>query len=166
MLGSDAGPLWYSVYYGQQAFSIFSAVRLQQGGFSVFPVKGTEGLIRPLVPGFQVNLMSRCLSEQKRGPIVNRSCLHRDLVRAFQIASGYQECFVHKACNSVQVGPAQILIRGLHVDIVVLLWLKVVEIAPTQNAAKLYPQLNVFASIADICSYSQATSGGDIRGRS
>ena len=54
--------------------------------------------------------------------IFNTLRLHLQLVRALQIAGGYQECFIHRACDSLQIGLPQVLKRGLHLDVEVLLW--------------------------------------------
>ena len=65
--------------------------------------------------------------------------LHLRLVRASQIASGYQECFIHRACDWLQIGLAQVLNRGLYLDVEVLQWSKLDEFGGTQNDTKITP---------------------------
>ena len=65
--------------------------------------------------------------------------LHLRLVRALQMAGGNQECFIHRACNSLQIGLPQVLNRGLHLDFEVLQWSKLDEIWGTQNETKTAP---------------------------
>ena len=64
--------------------------------------------------------------------IFNPLGLHLRLVRALQIADGYQECFIHRACDFLQIGRVQVLnrglhLRGLHLDFEVLQWSKLVD---------------------------------------
>ena len=64
--------------------------------------------------------------------IFNTLRLHLRLVRALQIADGYQECFIHRACDFLQIGRVQVLnrglhLRGLHLDFEVLQWSKLVD---------------------------------------
>ena len=60
--------------------------------------------------------------------IFNTLRLHLRLVRSLRIAGGYQECFVHRGCDSPQIGRPQVLNRGLHLVFEVLQWSKLVEI--------------------------------------
>ena len=60
--------------------------------------------------------------------ILNTLRLHLRLVRALQIAGGYHECFIHMACDSLQIGLPQVLNRGLHLDFEMLQWSKSGEI--------------------------------------
>ena len=71
--------------------------------------------------------------------IFNTLRLHLRLVRALHIAGGYQECFIHRACDSLQIDRLQVLNRGLHLDFEVLQWLKLVETWGTQNQTKTAP---------------------------
>ena len=65
--------------------------------------------------------------------ILNTLRLHLRLVRALQIAGGYHECFIHMACDSLQIGLPQILNRGLHLDVEVLQWSKFDEFGVTRR---------------------------------
>ena len=98
--------------------------------------------------------------------ILNTLRLHLRLVRALQMASGYQERFIHRACDSLQIGRPQVLDRGLNLDFEVLQWSKLVEIWGTQNETKGNPQLNVCTSLADSYRSSQGTTAREIQGRS
>ena len=71
--------------------------------------------------------------------IFHKLRLHHWLVRAFQIASGYQKCFIHRAGDSLQIGRPRFLNRGLQLDFEVLQWSKLVEIWGTQNGQKSTP---------------------------
>ena len=92
--------------------------------------------------------------------------LHLRLVRALQIVSGHQECFIHKDCDSLEIGRPQVLNRDLHLDFEVLQWSKLVEICGTQNETKMTPQLSVCTSLADSYSSSHATTAHEIQERS
>ena len=96
--------------------------------------------------------------------ILNTLRLHLRLVRALQIAGGNQECFIHRVCDSFQIGRLQVLNRGLHLDFEVLQWSKLVEIWGAQNETINNPQLNVCTSLADSYSSSQATAALEIHG--
>ena len=98
--------------------------------------------------------------------IFNTLCLHLRLVRALQIASGYQECFTRRACGSLQIDRQQVLNRSLHLDFEVMQWSKLVEVWGTQNETKGNPQLNVCTSLADSYSSSQAATAREIQARS
>ena len=52
--------------------------------------------------------------------IFNTLPLRLRLVRALQIASGYQECFIHRACDCLQIGRLQVPNRSLQLDFEVL----------------------------------------------
>ena len=70
--------------------------------------------------------------KQKHSRHFNTLRLHLRLVRALQIADGYQECFIHRACDFLQIGRVQVLnrglhLRGLHLDFEVLQWSKLVD---------------------------------------
>ena len=97
--------------------------------------------------------------------IFNALRLHLRLIRALQVAGGHQMCFIHRACASLQIGRLQVLNRGLHLELEVLQWSKLVEIWDTQNETKNAPQLNVCTSLADSYSSSQATTAPEIQGR-
>ena len=98
--------------------------------------------------------------------ILNTLRLHLRLVRALQMASGYQERFIHRACDSLQIGRPQVLDRGLNLDFEVLRS-KLVKKWGAQNEAKNNNhQLQVCTSIADSYSTSQATTAREIEGRS
>ena len=71
--------------------------------------------------------------------IFNTLRLHLRLVRASQIEGGYQECFIHRAFDSLQIGRLQVLNKGLHLDFEVLQWSKLVDIWGTQNETKKQP---------------------------
>ena len=88
------------------------------------------------------------------------------LVRGLQMAGGYQACLIHRARDSLQIGRLQVLNRGLHLDVEVLHWSKLVEIWGTQNEKKNDPQLNVCPSLVDSYNSSQATTAPEIQGRS
>ena len=51
--------------------------------------------------------------------------LHLRLVRALQIAGGNQECFIHRACDSLQIDLPKVSNRSLHLDFEVLQWSQV-----------------------------------------
>ena len=77
--------------------------------------------------------------------ILNTLRLHLRLVRALQIvggqiAGGHQECFIHRACDSLQIGRLQVLNRGLHLEFEALQWLKLVEIWGTKIETENNPQ--------------------------
>ena len=100
---------------------IWSPTAAVNSTFTQEPLKGTQGLIRPLVPGFQVTLMSRCfIGTETLPPFSTRCVCTFGLVRALQIADGCQECFMQRACDSLQIGRLQVLNRGLHLDFEVL----------------------------------------------
>ena len=65
--------------------------------------------------------------------------LHLRVVRALQRAGGDPKCFIHRACDSLQIGHLQILNQGLHLAFEALQWLKFGEIWGTQNEAKKLP---------------------------
>ena len=98
--------------------------------------------------------------------LFNTVRFHLRLVRALQIASGYQECFIHRAGNSFQIGLPQVLNGGQRLDVEVLQWSKLDEFGGTQNETKNNPQLNVCTPRADSYSSSQATTASEIEGRS
>ena len=91
--------------------------------------------------------------------------LHLRLVRALPREGGYQECVIHRACDSLQVGLPQVH-KGLHLDVEVLRWSKLDESGGTQNETKNNPQLNVCTSLADSYSSSRATTASEIEERS
>ena len=126
-----------------------------------YAVDGAQGLIRPRVSGAS-HLYGRCFGNRNIAAIFNTQRLHLRLVRALQIASGYQECFIRKACDFLQSGRPQVLNRGLHLDFEVLQWSKLVEICGTQNETKMTPQLSVCTSLADSYSSSHATTAHEI----
>ena len=74
--------------------------------------------------------------------------------------------FIHKACDSRQIGRPRFLDRGLHLDFEALEWSKLVEIWGTQMRQKYNPQLNVWTSLADSHGSSQATTARDMEARS
>ena len=92
--------------------------------------------------------------------------LHLRLNGTLQIAGGHHMSFMHRACDSLQIGRLQVLNRGLHLDFEVLQWSKLVEIWGTQNETKNNPQLDFCTSLADSYSSSQATTVPEIQGRS
>ena len=59
--------------------------------------------------------------------IFNTLRLHLRLVRALQIAGGYREYFIHRACHYLQIGRLQVLNGGLHLDFEVLQRSRLVE---------------------------------------
>ena len=79
---------------------------------------------------------------------------------------GYLECFIRRACDSLQIGRLQVLNRGLHLDFEVLQWSKLVEIWGTQKRDKNQPPTERCTSLADSYSSSQATTAPEIQGRS
>ena len=130
-----------------------------------YAVDGAQGLIRPRVSGAS-HLYGRCFGNRNIAAIFNTQRLHLRLVRALQIASGYQECFIRKACDFLQSGRPQVLNRGLPLNFEVLQWSKLVEICGTQNATKIKPQLNVCTSLADSYGSPHATTTHEIQERS
>ena len=67
-------------------------------------VQGTQGLIRPLVPGFQMTLSSRYFYRNRSiAALFNTLRFHLRLVLALQIVGDYQECFILKACDSFRL---------------------------------------------------------------
>ena len=65
--------------------------------------------------------------------------LHLRLVRALQIAGGSQKCFIHRACDSLEIGLPQVISRGLYHDVEVLQWSKLDGFWGTQNETKTTP---------------------------
>ena len=72
--------------------------------------------------------------------ILNTLGLHLRLARALHMAGGHQECFIHRACGSLQIGRLQVLNRGLHLEFEALQWLKLVEIWGTKIETENNPQ--------------------------
>ena len=75
--------------------------------------------------------------------IFNTLRLHLRLVRALQTVGAYQECFIHRACDSLQISYLQVFNRGIHLDFEVLQWSKLVEIWATQNETENNRQVHV-----------------------
>jgi len=66
--------------------------------------------------------------------ILNTSRLHLRLVRTLQISHSHQKRFIHKTCDSLQIGRLHVLMGGLHLDFEVMQL--VVEIGRNLGYAK------------------------------
>ena len=100
-----------------------------QCGCGPTPIKTTEDFIYPPSPGFRETLIIYMFHRNNIfQSYFDTLSLHLRLVRALQIAGGNQECFIHKACYSLQIGLPQVLNRCLHLDFEVLQWSKLDEI--------------------------------------
>ena len=76
----------------------------------------------PPIPGFTraSNIYTFYRNNTFSSYYVDTLLLNLRMVRALQIAGGDQECFIHRACDSLQLGLPQVLRRGLHLDFEVL----------------------------------------------
>ena len=103
----------------------------------------------PPIPGFPGDSNIYALSGKKNRRYFDTLRLHLRQVRDLQIAGGNQYFFIHRACDSLQIGLTQVLNRGLHLDFEVPQWSKLDEIWGTHNETNNSPQLNICTALVD-----------------